>query len=141
MCLTVSYGKSPSLLPSPLARLSLRPFPPHSGSLRPPPRDDRSPMVPVPRAACPAQPMRSCPLASIVQELSLKQPLSLQPLLLLLIPLRSPDAPFLDGTGMYRREKGKGELPDSQSRAVMGMEEYEAADVIQVSEYTSELLR
>lgn len=36
MCLTVSYGKSPSLLPSPLARLSLRPFPPRSGSLCPP---------------------------------------------------------------------------------------------------------
>lgn len=98
-------------------------------------------MVPVPRAACPAQPTRSRPLVSIVRELSLKQLLSLQPLSLLLIPSRSPDAPFPDGTGMYRREKGKGELPDSQSRAVMGMKEYEAADVIQVSEYTSELLR
>lgn len=42
---------------------------------------------------------------------------------------------------MQRRVKGKGKLLDSQSRAVMGMEEYEAADVIQVSEYMSELLR
>lgn len=135
MCLTVSYRKSPSLLPSPLARLSLRPFPPRLGSLVPPPGDDRSPMVPVPRAACPAQPTCTRLLVSIVGELPLKQLLSLQPLLLLLIPSLFPD-----GTGMYQREKGKGELPDSQSRAVMGMEEYEAADVIQVSEYTSELL-
>lgn len=40
---------------------------------------------------------------------------------------------------MYRREKGEGELPDSQSRAVMGMEECEAADVTRVSDYASEL--
>lgn len=128
MCLTVSYRESPSLLPSPLTRLSLRPFPARSGgACVPNPGDDRSPMVPVPRVACPAKPTRSRPLVSTVRELSLKQLLSLQPLLLLLSPSRSPEAPFPDGTGMYRREKGKGELPDSQSRAVMGMEECEAA--------------
>lgn len=86
--------------------------------------------------------MRSCCLLVIVGELSLKQLLSLQPLSLLLTPSRYPDVPFLDGTGMHRREKGKkGKLSDSQSRAVTGMEEYEAADVIQVSEYTNKLLR
>lgn len=84
---------------------------------------------------------RFCCPVSIVRELSLKQLLSLQPLSLLLIPSCYPDVLVLDGTGMHRRVKGKGKLLDSQSRAVMGMEEYEAADVIQVSEYTSELLR
>lgn len=82
-----------------------------------------------------------CPLV-IVGELSLKQLLSLQPLSLLLTPLVLSRRAVSGWDRDAPKGKGKkGKLSDSQSRAVTGMEEYEAADVIQVSKYTNKLLR
>lgn len=56
---------------------------------------------------------------------------------LLLGPSRSPPSAW--DSGMDRREKGEGELPDSQSGAAMGMEECEAADATRLGQRASEL--
>lgn len=99
------------------------------GSPLPPPVPPRSG-----GAACPLR-VRRGPRALPARRRALKQRPARQPPALLLVPSRSPDSGW--DSGMYRREKGEGELPDSQSGAVMGMEECEAADVTRVSDYAS----